>query len=117
MRFSCVGSTRLCDVSSKRRSCFHACALVEIVLEGVGSADCRSNNTNESRLATLRLSGNFIWGEGYRLRSFYCYGGWIEGNAYDFAGQKVLSRSHNAVIRVCDEAGNVIETHEHGGRF
>src|SRR5262249_31124090 len=25
------------------------------------------------------------------------------------------SRSHDAVIRVYDEAGNVIETHEHGG--
>jgi hypothetical protein len=28
-----------------------------------------------------------------------------------------VSRSHNAVIRVCDEAGNVIETHEHKGDF
>jgi hypothetical protein len=27
------------------------------------------------------------------------------------------SRSHNAVIRVYDEAGNVIETHEHAGEF
>ena len=27
------------------------------------------------------------------------------------------SRSHNAVIRVCDAAGNVIETHEHSGTF
>jgi hypothetical protein len=27
------------------------------------------------------------------------------------------SRSHNAVIRVYDEAGNVIETHEHAGGF
>ena len=26
-------------------------------------------------------------------------------------------RSHNAVIRVYDEAGNVIETHEHKGDF
>jgi hypothetical protein len=26
-------------------------------------------------------------------------------------------RSHNAVIRVLDEAGNVIETHEHAGEF
>jgi hypothetical protein len=25
------------------------------------------------------------------------------------------SRSHHAVIRVCDEAGAVIETHEHAG--
>jgi hypothetical protein len=27
------------------------------------------------------------------------------------------SRSHHAVIRVYDEAGNVIETHEHEGTF
>jgi hypothetical protein len=27
------------------------------------------------------------------------------------------SRSHNAVIRVFDTAGNVIETHEHAGDF
>jgi hypothetical protein len=27
------------------------------------------------------------------------------------------SRSHDAVIRVYDEAGNVIETHEHKGDF
>jgi hypothetical protein len=34
-----------------------------------------------------------------------------------FAGQKVPSRSHDAVIRVYDEGGNVIETHEHAGDF
>ena len=28
-----------------------------------------------------------------------------------------FSRSHNAVIRVYDNAGNVIETHEHKGEF
>jgi hypothetical protein len=27
------------------------------------------------------------------------------------------SRSHNAVIHVYDEAGGVIETHEHAGEF
>ena len=27
------------------------------------------------------------------------------------------SRSHDAVIRVCDAAGNVIDTHEHAGDF
>jgi hypothetical protein len=26
-------------------------------------------------------------------------------------------RSHNAVIRVYDQAGNVIETHEHAGQL
>ena len=36
-------------------------------------------------------------------------------NAIGYA--KFYSRSHNAVIRVYDEAGNVIETHEHTGEF
>ena len=36
-------------------------------------------------------------------------------NAIDYA--KFYSRSHDAVIRVYDEAGNVIETHEHAGEF
>jgi hypothetical protein len=30
---------------------------------------------------------------------------------------KHRSRSHNAVIRVFDEVGNVIETHQHAGDF
>jgi hypothetical protein len=36
-------------------------------------------------------------------------------NAIDYA--KHRSRSHKAAIRVYDEAGNVIETHEHNGDF
>ena len=36
-------------------------------------------------------------------------------NAVDYA--KFRSRSHRAVIRVFDEAGNVIVTHEHNGDF
>jgi hypothetical protein len=32
-------------------------------------------------------------------------------------GAKFYSRSHDAVIRVYDEASNVIETHEHAGEF
>jgi hypothetical protein len=35
--------------------------------------------------------------------------------AIDYA--KFFSRSHDAVIRVYDEAGNVIQTHEHKGDF
>jgi hypothetical protein len=38
-----------------------------------------------------------------------------EPDAIGFA--KFRSRSHDAVIRVYDEAGNVIETHEHTGDF
>jgi hypothetical protein len=33
------------------------------------------------------------------------------------SGPVLFSRSHDAVIRVYDEAGNVIETHEHKGDF
>jgi len=36
-------------------------------------------------------------------------------DAVDYA--KFFSRSHDAVIRVHDLAGNVIETHEHKGDF
>ena len=36
-------------------------------------------------------------------------------NAIDYA--KFRSRLHDAVIRVYDDAGNVIETHEHKGDF
>ncbi len=36
-------------------------------------------------------------------------------NAIGYA--KFFSRSHDAVIRVYDETGNVIETHEHAGDF
>jgi hypothetical protein len=36
-------------------------------------------------------------------------------NAVGYA--KFYSRSHDAVIHVYDETGNVIETHEHAGEF
>jgi hypothetical protein len=36
-------------------------------------------------------------------------------NAIGYAEHR--SRSHDAVIRVYDEAGDVIETHEHAGEF
>ena len=41
--------------------------------------------------------------------------GYAEPNAIDYA--KHRSRSHDAVICVYDEAGNVTETHEHVGDF
>jgi len=62
------------------------------------------------------------------LSSRQTYAGWSEfqqdasywrprriSNAIGFA--KFFSRSHQAVIRVYDEVGNVIETHEHAGDF
>ena len=38
-----------------------------------------------------------------------------ESNAIGYAEH--YSRSHDAMIRVYDSAGNVIETHEHKGDF
>jgi len=38
-------------------------------------------------------------------------------SATQSAYAKFRSRSHHAVIRVYDAAGNVIETHEHAGDF
>jgi hypothetical protein len=44
------------------------------------------------------------------------YGGPNAGsNAISYA--RHFSRSHAAVIRVYDEAGNIIETHEHKGDY
>ena len=45
---------------------------------------------------------------------------WYDGpsaaaNAIGYA--KFRSRSHDAVIRIYEQAGNVIETHEHKGDF
>ena len=39
----------------------------------------------------------------------------MQSNAIGYA--KFYSRSHDAVIRVYDDAGNVIDTHEHAGDF
>ena len=39
----------------------------------------------------------------------------VVGNAIGYAMHR--SRSHDAVIRVYDDAGNVIEAHEHAGEF
>ena len=38
-----------------------------------------------------------------------------EPNAISYA--KHRSRSHDALIRVYDDAGNVTQTHEHAGKF
>jgi hypothetical protein len=43
------------------------------------------------------------------------YGPNAASNAIGYASQ--CSRTHDAVIRVYDAAGNVIETHEHAGDF
>jgi hypothetical protein len=44
---------------------------------------------------------------------------WYAGvrRAVAYAKYRSRSRSHRAIIRVYDEAGNVIETHQHAGAF
>jgi hypothetical protein len=42
---------------------------------------------------------------------------WYEDASAAFDYAKFYSRSHDALIRVYDAAGNVIETHEHAGDF
>jgi hypothetical protein len=42
---------------------------------------------------------------------------WYWGRERRNGYAKFFSRSHDAVIHVYDEAGNVIETHEHAGEF
>ncbi len=44
------------------------------------------------------------------------YGG-SEAVSHAVAYAQFYSRSHNAVVRVYDAIGNVIETHEHKGDF
>ena len=39
------------------------------------------------------------------------------GDVVHRPARKFCSRSHDAVIRVYDEGGNLIETHEHKGDF
>ena len=52
---------------------------------------------------------SLIPGNYYRKRKYR------ESNLQLSGTPSAFSRSHDAVIRVYDEAGNVIETHEHKG--
>jgi hypothetical protein len=56
-----------------------------------------------------------LMSDALRFGSLWYAGPSAISNAVRFA--KFFSRSHNAVIRVYDSAGNVIETHEHKGDF
>jgi hypothetical protein len=50
------------------------------------------------------------------LRGFRRRFRWARGGPYSQCAVSAVC-SHDAVIRVYDEAGNVIETHEHKGDF
>jgi len=70
--------------------------------------------------------------DGYRPKLFCCafvhpllkernhgrfHGGEVRQKVKKAKTAKFFSHSHDAVIRVFDEASNVIETHEHAGDF
>ena len=63
------------------------------------------------------LKNDFIWIRFLMIgdREFQKQSGLSISNAIDYA--QFFSRSHDAVIRISDEAGNVIETHDHAGEF
>ena len=42
---------------------------------------------------------------------------WYDKSDHAIGYAMHYSRSHDVLIRVCDAAGNVIETHEHKGDF
>jgi hypothetical protein len=69
----------------------------------------------------IRSNYSFIRDHKYRSTEAQLFGHLPYGNAdairsaIDYA--KFRSRSHHAVVRVYDEAGNVIETHEQAGDF
>ena len=52
------------------------------------------------------------------MSSMRCHSAlWYTKLDYALENAKFFSRSHHAVIRVYDESGNVIQTHEHKGEF
>ena len=62
-------------------------------------------------LYTPGSSGGVCW------HSIACWYGELKATSNAIGYAKHRSLSHDAVIRVYDEAGNVIETHEHTGDF
>jgi len=78
----------------------HGCTLARVLqTQAAGMACCPPANQNRSKTKTTRQMT-----EPNRV-----------SNAVGYT--KFRGRSHNAVIRVYDEAGNVIQTHEQAGDF
>jgi len=64
----------------------------------------RKDKRGVDRISDALSFGRLWYGEPYAV-----------SNAIGYA--KFFSRSHDAVIRVYDESGKVMETHEHAGEF
>ena len=66
-------------------------------------------------MASRSLKKSEYWGRvGFRFFTGASPAFIRSSNAIGYA--EFYSRSHDALIRVYDDAGNVIETHEHAGR-
>jgi hypothetical protein len=76
-----------------------------------GSVMPNSQHVYELRPRKDKRGVNLISDARPFARLWYCE----PANAIDYA--QFRSRSHDAVIRVYEEAGNVMETHEHAGNF
>jgi hypothetical protein len=68
------------------------------------TGDCAKTNAGFDLISDALPFGRLWYGEPNAI-----------ANAIGYARHR--SRSHDAAIRVYDEAGNVIEMHEHAGRF
>ena len=107
--FSPYRDGRYCDAPKPRKEeqkSYNYCSAILIVHRFNPSFLCSPRHCVKSGARLRRKSFWRLVVTAGRMRS---------ANAIGYA--KHRSRSHNAVIRVYDAAGNVIETHEHKGEF
>jgi hypothetical protein len=81
---------------------------------GVPPNGCAFRCTN-TKSARAKISGFDLIFDVLPFGRLWYAGPNAVANAIGYAEHR--SRSHRAVIRVYDDAGNVIETHEHAGEF
>jgi hypothetical protein len=69
-----------------------------------GDVDVRYTTCLQVPHKPLEICGRLLYGEPDAISNAIWYG-------------KFFSRSHDAVVRIYDQAGKVIETHEHADDF
>ena len=94
-------------------------ASIKLVQQRWGKLGRRKHSTTSIHVYEIRpradKHGFDLSGDALAYNPLWYSGQNAVRNAIRFA--KFNSRSHQAVIRVYDDAGNVIETHEHKGEF
>jgi hypothetical protein len=93
------------DLAKFDQSCFHISMFRWLEFQGKRQDSKASRSAQAVDLTSDVLPFGRLW---YAESN-------ASANAIGYA--KFYSRSHRAVIRVYDQAGNVIETHEHVGDF